>query len=683
MNQFDEIARKRAILATARIRFSPEIQPVKENAINKITEQILYESSNEDGLIVGEIQDIFESQSGGCALNPSDMRRSLKELIANKRIVLTPKRDQERYNLSIETRSEIAKIQEQSEARFDSIINRLFKNAPKGSSAYKDPFLLYLSIIFSELGEENARMLTGDLKPDSLTSSVVYSALEDVKRKYANIDHTLFESAVTSFFRDSDPEYDSLKWNMAQNYYITKLLGFDSSGSLLSKEVFDNAVLYIDTNTIVPALEPRERHHKSFSLFANACKHLNVPIKVCQISLDELSDWITYQRQLIEDVIDHIPTETEKKVRSPFHQKYCEMKDSGGVVTFDEVFECFNNAIENLSSYYNVELEDDIWFDEMKEDENTKSFASFLKSKFYKSRKVYKKFNAAIHDALLLLWIDKLKNETDQNVWLVTMDTYLPGSVPQSSNFKSLAITLDAVLHWILPVAGSDLDENGSSTAFAEMIKYRILPQDKFFDLEDFRIFNKMSMSCKNFPAEDVEDCIRYIKVHAPTLDMSIPYDRERISYEVTKFLVSPDRKYKQDISRLEVEKEKISQKSEKEKQELVKTYEEEKEKMLKSYKGLSDQFKQHEKDFSKFKLKHSARIRLCITLFVFFLLQGIILYLASQFAQGQNLYQKVLVSWPFFSVPFGIAIILGWFFIGKERLNALGWPFTKLFKQT
>lgn len=683
MNQFDEIARKRAILATARIRFSPEIQPVKENAINKITEQILYESSNEDGLIVGEIQDIFESQSGGCALNPSDMRRSLKELIANKRIVLTPKRDQERYNLSIETRSEIAKIQEQSEARFDSIINRLFKNAPKGSSAYRDPFLLYLSIIFSELGEENARMLTGDLKPDSLTSSVVYSALEDVKRKYANIDHTLFESAVTSFFRDSDPEYDSLKWNMAQNYYITKLLGFDSSGSLLSKEVFDNAVLYIDTNTIVPALEPRERHHKSFSLFANACKHLNVPIKVCQISLDELSDWITYQRQLIEDVIDHIPTETEKKVRSPFHQKYCEMKDSGRVVTFDEVFECFNNAIENLSSYYNVELEDDIWFDEMKEDENTKSFASFLKSKFYKSRKVYKKFNAAIHDALLLLWIDKLKNETDQNVWLVTMDTYLPGSVPQSSNFKSLAITLDAVLHWILPVAGSDLDENGSSTAFAEMIKYRILPQDKFFDLEDFRIFNKMSMSCKNFPAEDVEDCIRYIKVHAPTLDMSIPYDRERISYEVTKFLVSPDRKYKQDISRLEVEKEKISQKSEKEKQELVKTYEEEKEKMLKSYKGLSDQFKQHEKDFSKFKLKHSARIRLCITLFVFFLLQGIILYLASQFAQGQNLYQKVLVSWPFFSVPFGIAIILGWFFIGKERLNALGWPFTKLFKQT
>lgn len=584
--------------------------------------------------------------------------------------------------MSIETRSEIAKIQEQSEARFDSIINRLFKNAPKGSSAYKDPFLLYLSIIFSELGEENARMITGDLKPDSLTASVGHSALEDVKKKYANIDQTLFEYAVISFFRDSDPEYDNLKWNMAQNYYITKLLGLDSSGSLLSKEVFDNAVLYIDTNTIVQALESRERHHKSFSIFANACKHLSVPIKVCQISLDELGDWITYQRQLIEDVIDQIPTETEKKVRSPFYQKYCEMKDSGRVVNFDKLFESFHNPIEVLSRYYNVELEDEfVWFDEMKEDEDAKSFASFLKSKYYSLRKTYKKFNAAIHDALLLLWIDKLKNETDQNVWLVTLDKSLLESVPQSSNFKSLAITLDAILHWISPVAGSDLDDNDTSTAFAEMIKYRLLPQDKFFDLEDFRIFYEMSMSCKNLPAEDVENCIRYIKVHAPTLDMSKQSDRERISYEVTKFLVSPDRKYKQDISRLEAEKQQIQQQTGAEKQQIQQQAGAEKQQIQQNYKDLADKFQSLKEDFDGFKLKYSMKIRLGLSLFLGFGLEGIVLILASRYAQGQNIYQKVLNSWEFFTAAFVIAVFLGALIIGKERLNALGWPFTKIFK--
>jgi hypothetical protein len=50
------------------------------------------------------------------------------------------------------------------------------------------------------------------------------------------------------------------------------------------------------------------------------------------------------------------------------------------------------------------------------------------------------------------------------------------------------------------------------------MIKYRLLPQERIFNLEDFLIFHEMHMSCKELPAEDVEECIRYIKVNAPML---------------------------------------------------------------------------------------------------------------------------------------------------------------------
>ena len=42
---------------------------------------------------------------------------------------------------------------------------------------------------------------------------------------------------------------------------------------------------------------------------------------------------------------------------------------------------------------------------------------------------------------------------------------------------------------------------------------------------------------------------------------------------------------------------------------------------------------------------------------------------------------EKVLNSWVFFTAAFAIAVFLGAFIIGKERLNALGWPFTKIFK--
>jgi len=45
------------------------------------------------------------------------------------------------------------------------------------------------------------------------------------------------------------------------------------------------------------------------------------------------------------------------------------------------------------------------------------------------------------------------------------------------------------------------------------------------------------------------------------------------------------------------------------------------------------------------------------------------------------NNYQKVLNSWEFFTAAFVIAVFLGAFIIGKEKSNALGWPFTKIFK--
>ncbi|MEA2076086.1 MAG: hypothetical protein U9O85_10230, partial [Euryarchaeota archaeon] len=211
------------------------------------------------------------------------------------------------------------------------------------------------------------------------------------------------------------------------------------------------------------------------------------------------------------------------------------------------------------------------------------------------------------------------------------------------------------------------------------------------------------SMSCKNLPAEDVENCIRYIKVHAPTLNMSIPSDRERISYEVAKFLVSPDRKYKQDISRLEVEKQQIQQQAEEEKQQIQQQAEEEKQQIQQqteaekqqiqqqteaekqqiqqNYNDLAAKFKSLKEDFDSFKLKFSTKVRLGFSLLLGLVLEGIVLILASQYAQGLNLYQKVLNSWEFFIAAFVIAVFLGAFIIGKEKSNALGWPFTKIFK--
>ena len=649
MNRIEDITRKRSILLTTRMRFSPQIQPVKESAIDKIVEQILFAADTKDGLSLQNIQDIFSSETGGYAISHQDMEDSLKRLVREQRIIPQSTGKRVLYRLSEKKNQELSEIQRRAEVCFSSVVNRLFKNAKEGPSVYNSPFLKFLCIIFSKLGEECVRVIKGDIKKDDFLSfPFVSSALEEVEKGFNSIDHSLFRKAVTSFFQDSDPEYDAIKWNMAQSYYIAKALGLDPSGVLLSTEVFGHAVFYLDTNIIIEALEPKDRYHKSFLAFNKACKQLGIILKVCQISLDELLNWLTYQRHLIEKVTEQIPSETASKMRSIFYEIYCEKKMSDEAVNIDELFTSFSSPMDDLKALFEVQLEDDIWFDEAKNKTETIKFAEDLRSKYSVMRGRPKRRGAAFRDAILLLWLQKLRGENGGNIWLITTDTSLPGSVPPNASSESLAITLDALLQWISPIATPEGEEGSFAAIFAEMIKYRLLPQERIFDLEDFLIFHEMHVSCKELPAEDVEECIRYIKVNAPTLDPSDPADREKLAYKVSKFFADPGRKYKQEIAKLEAENIKIKEEYER---------------------------------IQKGSLKRSARLRVGFTTIVFLLLEGLAIFLASQYGKVPNLFQKVSNSWDFLVVGFVLTIAMGWFIVGKKRLEALGWPFTKIFK--
>jgi len=649
----EDIKRKRAILLTTKLRFSSDVQPKKESAIDKIIEQILPFDKNKIGLTQHGIKNIIYSESGSHILD-NEIRNSIVRLIEGERIVSEKDRENNIfYKLSEDTYFEVEKIKQQAEDIFNSIVRRLFKNTKEGYKAYFDPFLEFLCIIFSSLGDEYVKILTGAFKKSDLLSGASFSlALKNIKDNFPSIDHSLFKDAVITFFRDSDPDYDKVKWNMAQNYYIAKVLGMDPDGVLLSKEIFNKAVFYLDTNIIISALERKDIYHESFLIFKNACKQLGIKLKICRISLDELDCVIEFQRELLEKVVNQIPYDLAKKINSVFYQIYSEQKKSKETFALDNVFINFNSPKDDLKNKFNVELEDDQWFYEAKKSSKVISFAKYLKIRHSKMKgKQWKRDNAAIHDAILLFWLQESRRKNN-NIWLITLDSSLPGAIPvtQKENSRSLAITLDLVLQWISPIVAQEGREVDFSKTYGKMIQSRFLPQEKIFDLQDFLIFNQVGIDCKELPPEDVEKSIRYIKNELPTLDPSKPVDREKLVYELRKFLVSPERKYKQQLDRLEKEN---------------KTLKEEMENIKGSQKKIS------------------AWTRMFLTSVLFLIIEAIIVYYASKYGQGENLYQKVSNSWGFLAIGPVIIIPLGWFIVGKERLKTLGFPFTTIFKIT
>jgi len=678
MNTIKDIAIKRSIILNTRIRFSSQIQPVKETAIDKIIEQILFAIVSEERITLDQIQDTFFSLSGGTPINSSDIKNSLKRLIENKRILIKQIGSFELYELSEEVKSEIAKVKRQADAQINLVVSRLFKNSKEGHSIYLEPFLKFLSIIFSYLGEESVKLIKGEIKgQDFLSNTSIPSVVKEIKKEYPSIDHSLFENALMTFFQESDPEYNAIKWYMAQNYYITKAIGLDHSGALLSKEIFEKAVFYLDTNIIIGALEPKHKHHKSFLVFSKACKYLGITLKVCQITIDELKSLFAYQRDLIEKVRGQIPDETAPKVRSIFYKVYLEKRLSEEAGNIDDIFASFGSPLNVLRDLFEVQLEDDVWFDEESKKVATLEFAENLKTKYFLMRGRNKSRSAALHDAKLLLWLQKMKEETNNNIWLVTSDTTLPGSVPPNVSFKSLSITLDALLQWISPLVAQEGEEDNFTSIFAEMIKCRFLPQDRFFNLDDFLIFHEMQMSCKDLPAKDVEDCIRFLKLNAPTLDPSNLSDREKLSYEVSKFFADPGRTYKQEIATLEEENIKMKQAYEEKLDDAIKNVKQRE----KDIEELRENLKKYKDKEQKESLKSSALKRLGITIGVFLVVEGLCLYLSNTYGEGQNLFQKVGNSSMYFTSGPIVFLLMGWFYIRKERLRALGWPFTKVFK--
>jgi hypothetical protein len=678
----NDIARKRSVLFSARIRFSPEVQPVRDTAIDKIIEQNLLVADCEGGLTLKEIeqQGTVCFAAGTPAIIRQDMEASLKRLAEGNRVMVNVKLNQKSYRLSEEAREELWEMQRLTEARFSRVVGKLFKDAEEDPSSYATPFLECLCLIFSRLGETYVRLIKGEVGLDELLRlPSIPRALKDIKKKYQGINESLFETAVFSFFRDSDPDYVAIKWNMGQNHYIAKALGLDPSGYLLSKEVFGNAAFYLDTNVVIQALEPKARHYGSFNALSKACQKLEIKLSVCQISLNELQRAVDYYRDIIQKVANQIPRETAQKVRGVFYQLYREQVSSSGKADFDEIFATFLNPMEVLAQSYNVVLVDDLWFGEAKHQKETDELLKAIKVE-YQSKCGRPKFSgSALHDALLLRWIQLDRERSNKNTWLITLDTSLPGFLPQhvAAPTRPLAITLDALLQWISPVAIHDDIEDEVAAIFSEAVKYQLLPQESFFDLRDFLVFAEMEWSCKELPAEDVEQCIRYLKTNAPNLDPSLPADREKIAREISKFFADPGRKYKQEIQRLEAELSRIEQEHKRNIEETTQVIKERDGKI----EDLKTQQIEQEKRIEHISLKQSAQFRMSIVILLFLVYELTVVYLAWQYGQGLNLFQKVLNSWPFLSLGCAIGISLFWFILGRVRIRILGWPFTKWLK--
>jgi len=151
MGKTDDMAVKRLLLAAVRTRFSPQIQKLKEEAMDGIVERILLTGERAKYLGAESVQRVF-SETSGVHIEFSDIYGSLERLVDKSRVERAPTKvegekvevkgvHREPYKLTDAVRGEIEENERVALRRFSSVVKRLFTDSERDSSAYGEVFL--------------------------------------------------------------------------------------------------------------------------------------------------------------------------------------------------------------------------------------------------------------------------------------------------------------------------------------------------------------------------------------------------------------------------------------------------------------------------------------------------------------------------------------------------------------
>ena len=669
-----EIARQRAVLFSARIQYGPETQPIRERAIDRLVEQDLLISDSESGQNVDQIYN--HGVRNGLRIHRNDLGRSLERLKIAGRITECGVIKPISFRLAEPVAAELWTIQKASEQRIELVLRKLFETCPRGWKAYESSFTSCIATIFAELGETYARLLSGGVSKDEMLASPnISSAISKAILGDPSVDEGSLRNGVLHFFQDEDPEFGQLKFNLAQNYYIAKALGLDPNGTLLSREMLEGAEFYMDTNVLVTALAPHENNHTNFLALSRACLKLGVTLKFCQISLDELRNVVANQAQMIRRIDGRVSEECGQRIRDVFYVVYSHAKSAGGDI--DSAFESFYNPVPILSSYA-AERVDSEWF--VKECALIDQDPIF--QQVHKATAREKSNRVATHDALLLKWVHLQRESVSQKTWVLTRDRSLPKILTQSGR---IAVTLDALLQWIAPVAGEEAAQSFAAI-FADTLRHQLLPQENFLDVHDLGMLLDMGLTCETLPVEDVAGCIRHLKAFAPGLDPTNPSDREHLHRHISRFFADPGRQYQTNLAKLKAVKDsEIGQlklegaAKERELDELRSQLGSQGRADAERIEALNVELQKRDRQVALDRLCRSGRRRIAACSVAVAIIEIVFCWMAYDPTQG-SLMRQISAVWAVLAGLGALLIAASAFVVGKERLQALGLNISKFF---
>jgi len=625
-----------------RLRFSPETQPIRQTVLDSIVLQNIREFDGDPGATVGKLRDLSIGPGQTIAITLDEARASLARLECNSQIRSVTIKRKRHWHLTEVARNGIDD-KEAHTARMRGIVAEVLFGPGSDHSDRTDVFFSTLGIIFDEITVTFLDAMFSD-KPTPLAQSTVAMALETAANG-RTVDKEALTAAIQRFFSERTPDFDWIKWTYCKNYYSVRALGLGASADVLSGALFSGSSFFLDTNVIICALDPTSERHLSAKQVLNGLGRIGCDIKVLEITLAELEDLATRLQENLGNTLRQIPDGLLDKVAGLVARAEARHRQDETAPTPEEMLDQFKSAEDLVENRLDAFVVRDSWFDQQQENSEIGSLSKSLRQHYDNSSYGRRKTEAAArHDALALTFISNLCKQDENHAFFVTLDRSLPQYKP-ASLFDGLrvnrAITLEGLMSWLGTISN---DDDNASVALSEVLAAAFLPSSGSFELHEFRMLAELGMDCRHMPADDVENCLRFLRREARDVNLAMAEDRERLHALVKGFFASPDRTYLAEMNTLRSELEEAQSAAASERSARRETEKRE----------LQLRVDLHQKE-----LNIGVAKRFLATLAIWLGLLGGSTLLAVKYGAGDNLLQQVGNTWWLFGTATAICLVL------------------------
>jgi predicted nucleic acid-binding protein len=348
---------------------------------------------------------------------------------------------------------------------------------------------------------------------------------------------TSLSARFTNFLHSTDPEDEKLKLYLTQGFYFIQLLGFDAGHfDPLADEAFRNAIFYVDTNVILPAVVLQDANAKLFEEVVTISTQLGFSLRVTRATINEARRVAARRQQELEKVIPHLTEELTEHNSDPFLTAFIAARDLNDQLTAQEFLKPFDDLPATLAKMGLV-IEDKTE-DEMIRGRDLRAAETAIQEEA-QTRGWGKSEDTLIHDLAHYVLVED-ERTTHPKTWFLTRDRTLAQAAarlatgPEQPPFSFGLITF---LQSISPFLTAPTAEHSLAAVVSRFLTENIFPMERVFDLQDLAVIADTYEDAFATPPERLIPALDYVKRRVLQGRAFGNDDMPKIALELRKFV--------------------------------------------------------------------------------------------------------------------------------------------------